>query len=160
MSLVDSNANYVQDAFSKLEFFVVQDIFFSHTCQFADVVLPAAPSLEKEGTFTSSERRIQRLYQVFEPLGESRPDWKIIQDVANRLGANWHYEHPSQIYEEIAPLTPLMAGVTYERLEGYKTLQWPVAADGSDQPLLYTKEFQFPDGKARFYPLEWHEPTD
>src|SRR6266850_495313 len=68
MSIVDSNANYVQDAFSKLEFFIVQDIFFSKTCQFADVVLPAAPSLEKEGTFTSTERRIQRLYPVLEPL--------------------------------------------------------------------------------------------
>jgi formate dehydrogenase major subunit len=74
-------------AFSKLDFFVVQDIFFSTTCRFADVVLPASPSLEKEGTFTSTERRIQRLYQVFEPLPGSRPDWKITQDVANRLGA-------------------------------------------------------------------------
>ncbi|WP_263350999.1 formate dehydrogenase subunit alpha [Acidicapsa acidisoli] len=160
MSLVDSNANYVADALAKLDFFVVQEIFFSETCRFADVILPASPSLEKEGTFTSTERRIQRLYQVFEPLGESRPDWKIIQEIANRLGANWNYQHPSEIYEEIAPLTPLMAGVTYERLEGYKTLQWPVAADGSDQPLLYTKEFAFPDGKARFYPVAWSEPTD
>jgi len=67
---------------------------------------------------------------------------------------------PPQIYEEIASLTPLMAGVTYERLEGYKTLQWPVAEDGSDQPLLYTKQFKFPDGKARFYPLSWNEPSD
>jgi formate dehydrogenase major subunit len=160
MSLVDSNANYVADALGKLDFFVVQEIFFSETCRFADVILPASPSLEKEGTFTSTERRIQRLYQVFEPLGDSRPDWKIIQDVANRLGANWNYQHPSEIYEEIAPLTPLMAGVNYERLEGYKTLQWPVAADGSDQPLLYTKEFAFPDGKAQFYPIAWSEPTD
>jgi formate dehydrogenase major subunit len=160
MSLVDSNANYVSDALSKLDFFVVQEIFFTDTCRFADVILPASPSLEKDGTFTSTERRIQRLYQVFEPLGDSRPDWKIIQDIANRLGANWKYKHPSEIYEEIAPLTPLLAGVTYERLEGYKTLQWPVAADGSDQPLLYTREFKFPDGKARFFPLEWHEPTD
>ncbi len=87
MSLVDSNSNYVQDAFSKLGFFVVQDIFFSQTCRFADVVLPGAPSLEKEGTFTSTERRIQRLYQVLEPLGECRPDWRIICDVANHLGA-------------------------------------------------------------------------
>ena len=160
MSLVDSNANYVQKAFSKLEFFVVQDIFFSHTCQFADVVLPAAPSLEKEGTFTSSERRIQRLYQVFEPLGGSRPDWKIIQDVANRLGANWNYTHPSEIMAEMASLSPLYAGVSYERLEGYKSLQWPVAADGSDQPLLYIKRFNFPDGKARFFPLSWTRPTE
>jgi formate dehydrogenase major subunit len=160
MSLVDSNANFVADALSKLDFFVMQEIFFSETCRFADVILPASPSLEKEGTFTSTERRIQRLYQVFEPLGDSRPDWRIIQDIANRLGANWNYRHPSEIYEEIAPLTPLLAGVTYERLEGYKTLQWPVAADGGDQPLLYTKGFEFPDGNARLYPLEWTEPTD
>src|SRR6202011_1013181 len=157
ISLVDSNANFVGDGLSKLEFFVVQDIFFSHTCQFADVVLPASPSLEKEGTFTSTERRIQRLYPVFEPLEGSRPDWRIIQDVANRLGANWQYQHPSEIYREIASLTPLFAGVTYERLEGYRSLQWPVAADGSDQPLLYTKEFAFPDGKARLFPLQWLE---
>ena len=160
LSLVDSNANYVADALSKLDFFVMQEIFFSETCRFADVILPASPSLEKEGTFTSTERRIQRLYQVFEPLGESRPDWEIIQDIANRLGADWHYAHPSEIYEEIAPLTPLMAGVTYERLEGYKSLQWPVAEDGSDQPLLYTKQFKFPDGKANFFPVPWSEPSD
>src|SRR6266702_3451896 len=91
MSLVDSNANYVGDALSKLEFFVMQEVFFSETCRFADVILPASPSLEKEGTFTSTERRIQRLYQVLEPLAESRPDWIIIQDIANRLGANWNF---------------------------------------------------------------------
>ena len=150
MSLVDSNSNYVGAALAKIDFLVIQEIFFSETCRFADVVLPACPSLEKEGTFTSTERRIQRLYRVFEPLGESRPDWEIIMDVANRLGANWKYAHPSEIYEEIAALTPMFAGVTYERLEGYKTLQWPVAADGTDEPLLYTKKFAFPDGKARF----------
>jgi formate dehydrogenase major subunit len=160
MSLVDSNANYVSDALSKLEFFVMQEIFFSETCRFADVILPASPSLEKEGTFTSTERRIQRLYRVMEPLAGSRPDWEIISDIANRLGAHWDYKHPSNIYEEIAPLTPLMAGVTYERLEGYKSLQWPVAENGVDQPLLYTKAFNFPDGKARLYPLQWTEPTN
>ena len=160
MSLVDSNANFVGDGLSKLDFFVVQDIFFSATCHFADVVLPASPSLEKEGTFTSTERRIQRLYEVFEPLQGSRPDWRIIQDIANRLGANWKYQHPSEIYREVASLTPLFAGVTYERLEGFKSLQWPVAEDGTDQPLLYTKEFVFPDGKARLFPLNLTEPTD
>jgi formate dehydrogenase major subunit len=160
MSLVDSNANFVCDGLSKLDFFVVQDIFFSATCHYADVVLPASPSLEKEGTFTSTERRIQRLYEVFEPLQGSRPDWLIIQDIANRLGANWQYQHPSEIYDEVASLTPLFAGVTYERLEGFKSLQWPVAADGTDQPLLYTKEFALPDGKARLFPLVLSEPTD
>ena len=160
MSIVDSNANYVSDAFRKLEFFVIQDILFSHTCQFADVVLPASPSLEKEGTFTSTERRVQRLYQVLDPLPGSQPDWMIIQDVANRLGAGWSYRHPSEVMDEVAALTPLLAGVSYKRLEGYKTLQWPVAADGSDQPLLYTKGFAFPDGKARLYPLAWREPEE
>jgi len=160
ISLVDSNSNFVTDGLAKLEFFVAQDIFFSDTCRFADVVLPASPSLEKEGTFTNTERRIQRLYQVFEPLDGSRPDWQIIQDVANRLGANWDYQHPSEIYREIASLTPLFAGVTYERLEGYKSLHWPVSADGTDQPLLYTKRFHFPDGKARLFPLSYSQPTD
>jgi formate dehydrogenase major subunit len=160
IALVDSNSNYVQDALSKLEFFVAQDIFFSETCRFADVVFPASPSLEKEGTFTSTERRIQRLYQVLEPLEGSRPDWRIIQDIANQLGANWNYQHPSEIYQEIAALTPLFAGVTYERLEGYKSLQWPVAPDGTDQPLLYTKGFPFPDGKAKLHPVKMSSPAD
>jgi formate dehydrogenase major subunit len=160
MSLVDSNANYVAQALAKLEFLVVQDIFFTETCRYADVVLPASPSLEKEGTFTSTERRIQRLYPVFEPLGDSRPDWQIILEIANRLGANWNYGHPSEIYAEIAPLTPILAGVTYERLKGYKSLQWPVAADGTDEPLLYTRRFNMPDGKAKFFPLAWTEPSD
>ena len=160
MSIVDSNANYVDDAFSKLEFFVVQEIFFGDVCQYADVVLPGTPSLEKDGTFTSSERRIQRLYEVFEPLDGSRPDWQIIRDVANHMGADWHYQHPSEIMAEIALLTPMFAGVSYERLEGYKSLQWPVALDGSDQPLLYTREFFFPDGKARLFPLRWQEPPE
>jgi len=160
ITLVDSNSNYVAEGLSKLDFFVVQDIFFSNTCKYADVVFPASPSLEKDGTFTSTERRIQRLYQVFEPLGDSRPDWRIIQDVANRLGAGWNYKHPSEIMDEVASVTPLMAGVSYERLEGYKTLQWPVGKDGSDQPLLYTKQFFFPDGKAKLFPLKQTEPTE
>jgi formate dehydrogenase major subunit len=160
MAIVDSNANRVAAAFSMLDFFVVQDIFFSTTCRFADVVLPATPSLEKEGTFTSTERRIQRLHQVFEPIPGSRPDWKITQDIANRLNANWNYAHPSEIMSEMASLAPMLTGVNYERLEGYKSLQWPVAADGSDQPLLYTKKFNFPDGKARLFPVSWSGPVE
>lgn len=155
MGLVDSNINYVQAAFEKLDFFVVQDIFLSRTAEFADVVLPASPSLEKDGTFTNTERRIQRLYQAFEPLGESKPDWQIISEIANRLGTGWTYTHPSEIMAEAAMLMPIYSGVTYERLEGYKSLQWPVEEDGTDSPLLYTEGFPFPDGKARLYPVDW-----
>jgi len=160
MGLVDSNSNHVESAFGKLDFFVVQDIFFTRTAQFADVVLPAAPSLEKDGTFTNTERRVQRFYKAFEPLGQSKPDWEIIQLVANRLGANWNYRHPGEIMAEAASLAPIFAGVTYERLEGWNSLLWPVAADGRDTPLLYTERFAFPDGKARLFPVEWTKPFD
>ena len=160
MVSADSNSNYVAGAFEKLDFFVVQDIFFSETCRYADVVLPGAPALEKDGTFTSTERRIQRMYQALPELGDSKADWKITQEIANRMGASWNYQHPSQIMDELASLSPLYAGVSYERLEGYKTLQWPVAADGTDEPLLYTQRFAFPDGKARLFPVSWIGPTD
>lgn len=156
----DANAGDVQAALESLEFLVVQDIHFSETARFADVVLPASPSLEKEGTFTNTERRIQRLYQALEPLGESKPDWQIIQLIANRLGANWEYSHPSEIMSEAASLTPIFAGVNYERLEGYKSLQWPVAKDGTDSPVLFKDKFPFPDGKAKFHPVEWVEPCE
>jgi len=156
----DSNANYVASALSKLEFFVVQDINFSETCRYADLILPAAASLEKDGTFTSTERRIQRIYKALDPLGESKADWEIIQLIANRLGGNWKYKHPSDVMEEVARLTPMFAGVNYERLEGFKSLQWPVAADGKDSPLLFTEEFPFPDGKARFFPVTYIEPCE
>jgi formate dehydrogenase major subunit len=97
---------------------------------------------------------------VFEPLQGCRPDWNIVQDVANRLGANWNFQHPSEVMDEIASVTPMFAGVNYKRLEGYKTLQWPVAADGTDEPLLYTKRFAFPDGKAKLFPISWIGPVD
>ena len=158
----DANANDVAEAFAKLEFFVVQDIFFSETCKFADLVLPASPSLEKDGTFVNTERRIQRIYKALEPLGESKPDWQIIQLIAQKMGGSggWDYKHPSDVMDEVARLTPTLAGVSYERLEGYKTLQWPVAKDGSDQPLLYTKDFPLPGGKATFFPLEYVPPSE
>ncbi|WP_170008137.1 formate dehydrogenase subunit alpha [Bacillus fonticola] len=155
MAIVDSNVNHVDSALESLDFFVVQDVFFSKTAQFADVILPAAPSLEKEGTFTNTERRIQRLYQVFEPLGDAKPDWVIFQELANLLGAEWNYEHPSEIMAEVASLAPYFAGVSYERLEGFNSQVWPVAKDGTDTPLLYTEKFAFPDGKARLHPVDW-----
>jgi formate dehydrogenase major subunit len=156
----DANSNVVAEAFGKLDFMVVQDIFFSETCRYADVVLPAAPALEKDGTFTNTERRIQRLYQALPELGDSRADWKITQEIANRMGANWNYQHPSEIMDELAQVSPLHAGASYSRLEGYTSLQWPVAPDGKDQPILYLEGFPFPDNKARFFPLAYNEPKE
>lgn len=158
MGIVDANINYVQAAFEKLDFLVVQDLFFTKTAEYADVILPASASLEKEGTFTNTERRIQRLYQAMEPLEGTKPDWQILCELANAMGADWNYSHPSDVMAEAAALAPLFAGVTYERLEGYGSLQWPVAEDGTDSPLLYTERFNFSDGKARLFPLKWDLP--
>lgn len=151
----DSNANFVATALRKVDFLIVQDINFSETAAYADVVLPAVPSLEKDGTFTSTERRIQRLYKAIEPLGEGKADWEIIQLIANRMGGNWKYSHPSDVMDEVARLTPLFAGVSYDRLEGFNSQQWPVNADGTDTPLLFTDGFPFPDKKARFFPVSY-----
>jgi formate dehydrogenase major subunit len=158
MALVDANINFVESAFEKLEFFVVQDIFFSKTARFADVVLPAAPSLEKDGTFTNTERRIQRFYQVFEPLGDAKPDWQIFQEIANRMGAKWNYKHPSEIMDEAASLATIFAGVSYDRLEHWNSLLWPVAKDGTHTPRLFENRFGFSDGKARLVPVEFTKP--
>lgn len=160
LGIVDANINYVTEALEKLDFFVVQDLFFTHTAQFADVVLPAVPSLEKDGTFTNTERRIQRLNKVWEPLGDARPDWQIIMGLANEMGFNWDYTHPSEIMDECAELTPLFAGVNYNLLEGYDSLQWPVEKDGTDTPLLFETEFPFDDQKAKLYPLEFDYDYD
>lgn len=153
--LVDSNINYITAAFEKLDFFVVQDLFLTHTAQFADVVLPAVPSLEKDGTFTNTERRIQRLYQALDPVGDSKPDWLILTELAQTMGFDWKYKHPSDIMAESASLAPLFSGVDYDLLTNYNSLQWPVTEDGKDTPLLYTDGFAFSDQKARLYPLDF-----
>ena len=150
----------LREALAKLDLLVVSELFFSVTCEFADVVLPACSSLEKDGTFTSTERRVQRLHRAMDPLGDARPDWVWLTDLAERMGWEWGYDHPSQVMDEVADLTPLMAGVRYHRLEGYDSLQWPVAADGTDQPLLYVEGFQTDDGKATLYPLEERRPSE
>lgn len=157
MALVDSDANHVDKVLSDLDFFVVQDIFFSRTAQYADIILPAAPSLEKEGTFTNTERRVQRLYQALPTLGDSKPDWWIIQEIANRLGANWTYDSPSDIFSEMASLAPIFGKANYDVLEGWNSFLWG-SHDGESTPLLYEDGFDFPDKMARFALSDWVEP--
>lgn len=158
MAWVDSNANHVHEVLSKLDFLVVQDVFLSTTAQFADVILPAAPSLEKDGTFSNTERRVQRLYQVFEPLGDSKPDWWITSQIARHMGFDWGYTHPSQIFEEMASLTPFFSGCSYDTLESWGSFHWG-SASGENTPLLYTDGFYFPDKKARFSLVEYIPPV-
>lgn len=159
MALVDSNANRVHDILSSLEFLVVQDVFLSKTAQYADVVLPASASLEKDGTFTNTERRVQRLYQALPPLGDAKPDWVIIQDIANRLGADWSYSHPGDIFSEMASLSPLFSKADYDAIEGWNSFLWG-SLTGESTPLLYEDGFNFPDRKARFAIADWAEPAE
>jgi formate dehydrogenase alpha subunit len=126
----DPNEAHVIKALSHLDFLMVQEMFFSETARHAHLVLPAAGALEQEGTFTNSERRIQRVRPAVRPPGEARPDWSVIRDVAVAMGASWHYPEPADVMDEIARVAPhLFGGVSYDRL-GADGLQWPCPEPG------------------------------
>jgi len=122
--LSDPNSNHVRDALKHLDFLVTQDIFLNETGKFADVILPGTSFAEKDGTFVNTERRIQRVRKAIDPIGDSRPDWQIIPEIAARMGYSMAYGSPKEIMDEIASLTPAYGGVSYARLEG-EGIQWP-----------------------------------
>ncbi|MBV7504923.1 formate dehydrogenase subunit alpha [Bacillus sp. sid0103] len=159
MAWVDADSNHTQAMLAKLDFLVVQEIFLSTTAQFADVILPGAPSLEKDGTFTNTERRVQRLYQALEPLGNSKPDWWILSELAKHMGFDWNYTHPSEIFAEMASLTPFFSQCNYDVLEGWNSFHWG-SPDGTNTPLLYQDGFNFPDKKARFGLFDYVPPME
>ncbi len=140
-ALSDPDANHVISALKHLEFLVVQDIFLTETARLADVVLPAASFAEKSGTFSNTERRVQLVRQAIEPIGQAKPDWKIISEIANRLGGNFLYSSPAEIMEEIARVTPSYGGISHARLE-QGSLQWPCpTADHPGTPILHQGKF-------------------
>jgi formate dehydrogenase alpha subunit len=157
--LSDPDIQHVREALAQLEFLVVQDIFLSETAKFADVVLPAASFAEKDGTYTNTERRVQRARRAIEPIGNSKPDWWIICQVAQELGAKgFDYSHPSDIMQEIRKLTPSYGGISYSRLEN-GGLQWPCPTDDHPgTPVLHTNTFT--RGKGRFIPLKYTPPRE
>ncbi|MEH7309147.1 formate dehydrogenase subunit alpha [Neobacillus drentensis] len=159
MAWVDADSNHTQAMLAKLDFLVVQEIFLSTTAQFADVILPGAPSLEKDGTFTNTERRVQRLYQALAPLGNSKPDWWILTELAKHMGFDWNYSHPSEIFAEMASLTPFFSQCNYDVLEGWNSFHWG-SPDGTNTPLLYQDGFHFPDKKARFGLFDYVPPVE
>jgi formate dehydrogenase alpha subunit len=152
--LSEPNVNYVRKALSSLDFLIVQDIFLTETAELADVVLPAASFAEQDGTFTSTERRVQRVRKAIPPPGDARADWLITCQIAKGMGARgFDFEHPSQIMDEIARLTPSYGGISYQRLEN-GGLQWPCPdKDHPGTPVLHSK--QFTRGKGRFIPLAY-----
>jgi len=157
--LSDPDSQHVREALSRLEFFVVQDIFSTETTEYAHVVLPGASFAEKDGTFTNTERRVQQVRKVIEPINDAKPDWWIICQVAQRLGAKgFDYSHPFDIMEEIRNLTPSYGGISYQRLQD-GGLQWPCPIDDHPgTPILHTNIFV--RGKGRFIPLKYIPPGE
>jgi formate dehydrogenase major subunit len=149
----DPDTQHVTRALSAMECLVVQDIFLNETAKFAHVLLPGSSFLEKDGTFTNAERRISRVRKVMPPLA-GYADWQVTVELAKALGYPMHYEHPSQIMDEIAALTPTFTGVSYERLERLGSIQWPCNAQAPEgTPVMHVDAFV--RGKGRFVVTEY-----
>jgi predicted molibdopterin-dependent oxidoreductase YjgC len=157
----DPNLNVTRKHMEQLEFLVSQDLFINETGAFADVFLPATPFAEKDGTFTNTDRRVQRVRAAQPPRGKARPDWQILCDLANRLvsrlgrsnSAKWDYRNPAEVFAEMASVVPDFAGVTYDRIDKLG-LQYPVwDRDHPGTPTLFTDTF--PRGRGRFTPLDF-----
>jgi formate dehydrogenase alpha subunit len=151
--LSDPNLSHVEEALQTAEFIVVQDLFMNETAMKADLLLPAVSFAEKEGTFTNTERRVQLIRKAIEPIGDALPDWLILTQVANKMGADWQYTGPLQIFTEMAALTPQYAGMSHERLqEG--GIQWPCPTpDHPGTPILHVGKFA--RGKGLFSEVEF-----
>lgn len=152
------NTHEVDHALRNLEFLVVQDIFLNETAEYADVILPAASSLEEFGTFTNTERRVQIVRPLLPPPGEARADWEIYADISRRLGYDMGFNDSGDIMDEIATLAPSWAGISHERLAG-KGMQWPVVGlDSQGTEILHENSPM--RGKARFRPLQYNRKVD
>jgi predicted molibdopterin-dependent oxidoreductase YjgC len=158
------DAPQIRRSLQNCDFVVQEGVFESETSRNADILLPGVTFAEKTGTFTNTERRIQMVHQAIKPQGESRPDWKIITDLANRIQLNgssgehakWDYSDTSQIMTEISQLTPIYAGISHERLERTKCLQWPVKnLSHPGTPILSVENFRGAQG--RFSPAEYEK---
>jgi formate dehydrogenase alpha subunit len=155
----DADIHHVRKALESLEFLVVQDIFHTETTRFAHVILPGASFAEKDGTFTNGERRIQRVRKAIEPLS-GMAEWQVICELSTRMGYPMSYRHPSKIMDEIASLTPIYGGISYDRLDN-GGIQWPCPTkDHPGTTTLYQEIFSRPGGKARFVPLQYKGPGE
>ncbi|MGI6667216.1 MAG: formate dehydrogenase subunit alpha [Bacillota bacterium] len=154
----DPDINHVREALENLEFLVVQDIFMTETAKLADVVLPATSFAEEDGTFTNTERRVQLLRPAVKAPGEARSDWKIICDIASRMGYEMSYGSTAEIMEEVASLTPLYGGITHDRLEG-DGLQWP-CPDKDHPGTPYLHKGKFSRGLGLFTAVEHVPPAE
>jgi formate dehydrogenase major subunit len=154
--LSDPNINLIRKALASLEFLVVQDIFLTETAEFADVILPATSYLEKDGTFTNTDRRVQLGRKVMDPPGQARVDWEIVQDIARRIGLDWNYSSPSEVFDEMVPLMPSYENLSYENLGLSGKLYPNVDPEHSDGTIvMFDERFNTNDGLAHLVPAQW-----
>jgi formate dehydrogenase major subunit len=154
--LSDPNINKVRKALSALEFLVVQDIFLTETAEFADVILPASSYLEKDGTYTNTDRRVQLGRKVLDTPGQARVDWEVVQDIANRMGLGWTYTSPRDIFEEIVSVTPSYTNLSYDNLGLTGKLYPNPDPEHSDGTVvMFGERFNTADGLAHLVPAEW-----
>ena len=158
--LADADINHTRQAMKKLDFLVVQDIFLTETAEIADVVLPGASYAEKDGTFTATDRRVQRVSKAIDPIGDSKPDWEIINLLAKKMDApGFDFSSPEEIMAEIAALTPIYGGYTYKRLTNGNVLQWPCPTE--DHPgTPYLHKDKFSRGVGKFHAIAYKEPAE
>ena len=154
----EPNITAVRAAIEKLEFVAVQELYMSETAKLADVVLPGASFAEKTGTFTNTERRVQLVNKAIEPVGESRPDWRIICELANRMKGRFNYGGTAEVMDEIASLTPIYGGISHERIRGFG-LQWP-CPDREHPGTKYLHKDKFVRGLGRFHAVEHAPPAE
>lgn len=154
----DPNIRHVEEGLANLDFLVVQDLFVSETAELADVVLPAASFAEKSGTFTNTERRIQSLTPAIDPVGESKPDWEIIQALSTALGYPMEYDSVEEITAEVAEVTPIYGGITPDRIDE-QGLQWP-CRDEADPGTDILHAGQFARGNGQFHPVRYTDPDE
>jgi len=154
----DPDSNHITRQIEKLDFLVVQELFMSETARFADVVLPAASFAEKDGTYTATDRRIQRVRKAIAPLGESKPDWKIFTELSNFLGYPMKYDSPSEIMDEIASISAIYGGISYDRLESLD-LRWPCPDSIHPGTRILHKD-RFSRGLGKFHPVEHRPPAE
>lgn len=160
-AMSDPNLNHARQALAELEHLVVQDIFFTETAGFADVILPASAFPEKTGTFTNTDRRVQLGRQAVEPPGEARQDLWIIEQMAARLGLKWHYADIKAVFDEMREATPSIGGITWERLERDGSVTYPCEQEGDPgEPVLFQQHFDTDDGRARFVPAEYTQAAE
>jgi formate dehydrogenase alpha subunit len=156
--VTDPDLRHVEAALKHLDVFIVQDIFLTHTAKQATVVLPGTSFAEKNGTFSNTERRVLPVRQAIPPVGESRPDWMITQDLSTRVGYPMHYDSPEAIFEEIKSLTPSYAGMSYARL-GAKGLQWPCPTPEHPGTVFLHKD-RFSRGLGAFTAIDYKAPAE